>query len=72
VQVDAVAILWLNAKTRTDGKKGAIQGKGWQLLTREDTTTDLQVFKATKYLWGVQNADSMPRQSSYQLSHKKP
>jgi hypothetical protein len=72
VEVDAVAILWLNAKTRTEGKKGSIQGKGWQLLTREDTTTDLQVFKATKYLWGVQNADSMPRQSSYQLSHKKP
>ena len=72
IEVDAVAILWLNAKTRSEGRKGSIQGTGWQLLTKDDTTTDLQTFNATKYLWNCQNADSKPRQATYQLTHQKP
>lgn len=69
--VDAVAVLWLNAKTRTEGSKGAIQGPGWQLVTREDTTRDYELFLATKTLWEAQNKDIRPRQLTYQLTHKK-
>ena len=69
--VDGVAILWLNAKTRTEGSKGAIQGAGWQLVTREDTTRDYELFLATKTLWEAQNKDIRPRQLTYQLTHKK-
>jgi hypothetical protein len=70
-EVDEVAILWLNAKTRTDGKKGAIQGIGWQLVSKADTTEDWELFCHTKKLWEAQNKDATPRQLSYQLSHKK-
>ena len=43
-KIDGVAILWLNAKTRTRGKKGDIQGVGWQMVIREDSTQDLKLF----------------------------
>ena len=69
-KVEAVGILWLNARTRTDGTKGAIQGEGWQLLTREDTTKDLALYEATKMLWKAQNGNVIPRETSYTLKHQ--
>ena len=69
-QVDKVAILWLNAKTRTEGKKGDIQGIGWQLITKEDTMQDYQLFKATHQLWLAENQTSKPKQLTYQISYK--
>ena len=69
-QVDSVAILWLNAKTRTEGKKGDIQGIGWQLITKEDTSKDLDLFNATHQLWIAENATSKPKQLTYQITHK--
>jgi hypothetical protein len=69
-EVDAVAILWLNAKTRTNGTKGAIQGPGWQLITKEDSSEDLRLYEATKALWMAQNENVLPRQTSYQLTIK--
>lgn len=35
--VDGIAILWLNTKTRTNGKGDVIQGKGWQLSIENDS-----------------------------------
>lgn len=68
---DGRAILWLNAKTKTDGKKDAIQGKGWQLLIDEtDVEEDWKKFLATQTLWLARNGSMQPRQTSYQLSHK--
>jgi hypothetical protein len=69
-KVDAVGILWLNAKTRTDGSKGAIQGKGWQLILKEDSTDDIKLFDCTKELWRHQNKNIIPNNVSYQLSHQ--
>lgn len=69
--IDEVAILWLNAKTRTEGKKGDIQGAGWQMVRREDTTKDLELFKATHQLWLAENGGSTPKQTTYSLIHKK-
>lgn len=69
-KVDKVAILWLNAKTRTEGKKGDIQGIGWQMITKEDTSKDLDLFNATYQLWMAENATSKPKQLTYQISHK--
>ena len=73
VNVDKVAILWLNAKTRTDGKNGAIQGKGWQLICKDiaDVASDWDVFQTTYKLWQVINQDLRPKNLSYQLKHKK-
>lgn len=72
-EVDDVAILWLNSKTRTDGKKDQIQGKGWQLCLRshDEQDKDLKLFNHTHALWLAQNEGMVPRQVSYQLTHKK-
>jgi hypothetical protein len=70
IEVDKVAILWLNAKTRTEGKKGDIQGIGWQMIMKEDTLQDSQLFKATHALWIAENQTSKPKQLTYQISHK--
>lgn len=68
---DGRAILWLNAKTKTDGKKDAIQGPGWQMLIDDsDPAEQWEIFQATKKLWDAKNGTMKPRQSSYQLSHK--
>lgn len=70
--IDEVGILWLNAKTRTNGKNDAIQGIGWQLITKPaDQPKDWDLFQATHKLWIAQNGDMQPKKLSYQLSHKK-
>jgi hypothetical protein len=70
IRVNKVAILWLNAKTRTEGKKGDIQGIGWQLITKDDTDNELELFKATHNLWAAENTTSKPKSLTYQISHK--
>lgn len=74
MDVDGVAILWLAAKTRTEGKKGAIQGKGWQLSINKDDNEQAkhwQLFKACQQLWLAENEDQKPRQLFYSLKHKR-
>ena len=73
IECDQVAILWLNAKTRTTGKNGAIQGVGWQLVSRDmkEVKKDYKLFKSTYELWKFMNEDIKPRELSYQLTHKK-
>jgi hypothetical protein len=67
--IDAVGILWLNAKTKTDGKAGTVQGKGWQLILKEDSDKDWELFQACQQLWTAENGDQKPRQLSYSISH---
>jgi len=71
VWLDGVAILWLNAKTRTNGKAGDIQGVGWQMVIREDAIRDLVLFNHTHALWLAQNNGAMPKQFTYKLTHQK-
>jgi len=63
------AILWLNAKTKTYGKDGSIQGPGWQFLTT-DTPTDklLRLFDHTHALWLEENGSAKPRTTTYKLT----
>jgi hypothetical protein len=70
IRVNKVAILWLNAKTRTEGKKGDVQGIGWQLITKDDTDKELQLFNATLNLWAAENTTSKPKSLTYQIIHK--
>lgn len=72
--VDAVGILWLNAKTKTNGKGDAIQGAGWQLVMKsgKEVDDDLELFKHVKTLWEAQNKDIKPRNLTYQLSYVRP
>jgi hypothetical protein len=69
--IDGVAILWLNAKTRTAGKKDDVQGKGWQMVTEMDTSKQWSLFQAVQQLWHAEHEGDKPKEFSYQLSHKK-
>jgi hypothetical protein len=74
MKVDGVAILWLAAKTRTAGKAGAIQGRGWQLCVEKDAAAiakSWRLFQSCQTLWLAENEDNKPRQTTYQLSHKQ-
>ncbi len=71
--VDGVAIMWLAAKTRTDGKAGTTQGKGWQLIIKNDLKEfdkDWKLFQACQALWNAENSDAKPREINYSLKHK--
>lgn len=69
IKIDGVAILWLNAKTRTEKQ---YQGQGWQLVFREEAerANDLDLFKATFKLWKAQNKNLQPKLLQYNISHK--
>lgn len=73
MKIDEVGVLWLNAKTRTEGKNGAIQGEGWQLAIREKKQEhiDWELFCHVHVLWSAQNQDIKPRNLTYQTSYKK-
>ena len=77
-----LAILWLNANTRsypdttplkTGGKRkgsDAVQGPGWQLIEQKEETADLHdLFQCVHALWDKTNANLKPRLTSYSLSH---
>ena len=69
--IDQRAILWLNAKTKTDGKGDAIQGIGWQLLFDPNPADySLSIFKNVHELWKAEYGTLAPRMNSYQLSHQ--
>ena len=72
VKVDNVAILWLNAKTRTEGKKDDIQGVGWQMITKRFSADDYELFMATQKLWQAENKIIKPKNISYAISHRLP
>jgi hypothetical protein len=73
IPIHGVAVLWLNAKTRTEGKNGAIQGEGWQLAIRDEKQAhkDWELFCHTHVLWNAQNGDVKPKNLTYKLSYKK-
>ena len=71
IEVDGVAILWLNAKTRTNGKKGDYQGMGWQMVSKDSSEDDWTLFQAVQKLWIAEHGSDTPKSFSYQLTHKK-
>jgi hypothetical protein len=73
IKIHSVGIVWLNSKTRTEGKNGAIQGEGWQLAIRDEKQAhkDWELFCHTHVLWNAQNGDVKPKNLTYKLSYKK-
>lgn len=72
VKIEQIGILWLNAKTRTDGKGDAIQGTGWQLKLPDRSIIDYwQLFDATHQLWNIEFGTMKPKNTTYQLSYTK-
>lgn len=72
IKADDMGILWLNAKTRTEGKKDAVQGKGWQLVfPPKEYQHYLKLWTHTKALYDEQFGDMKPNLVTYQLSYQK-
>lgn len=71
-KIDGVAILHLNANTRTLGKGDAIQGIGWQLLRKSAAEADelLPIWDAVKVLWRAQNGNLVPKNLTLSLRHQ--
>lgn len=69
IKIDAVGIVWLNAKTRGT-QVNKIQGAGWQMVVKEDSTDDLELFDCTKRLWKSQNKNITPKEIKYQLTYE--
>lgn len=66
-----LSILWLNAKTRGEGRGDAVQGKGWQLLTADRPHAELlRLFNATRNLWLEEHKNDAPRMTTYQITHQ--
>jgi hypothetical protein len=62
-KIDKIAILHLNAKTRSDGKAGSIQGRGWQLkeIGGENEYNKLfKVFMNSYDVWRFENPNWRP------------
>lgn len=71
LEVDEVAILHLNAKIRTENPK-EIQGIGWKLYTApQEHEYYMELFQSTRKLWHALNKNVVPKQMTYQLSHKQ-
>lgn len=70
-QIDEIKILWLAAKTRTEGTGKTIQGVGWQLKEPEYGIDHYYgVFQSVYKLWQEENRDMKPRNTVYNLTHK--
>lgn len=71
IETDGAAILWLNAKTRTNGKKGDMQGVGWQMTVKDNTDKEWELFQAVQKLWNAEHENDAPKDFSYMLSHQR-
>ena len=66
-----LGVLWLSAKTRTDGKGDAVQGKGWQLVEVSNSKERLMdLWEACRKMWHAVNVNVKPRAISYALAHQ--
>lgn len=74
IAVDGCAILWLNAKTKTNGKSGDIQGPGWQLIIKDNDFMNEQykIFECVKQVWLAEHPNDKPKQYCFQTSYEKP
>jgi hypothetical protein len=52
--------LWVKANTRSEGKAGKIQGKGWELKTISDIETNFKMFKNIQEIYKLENPDFKP------------
>lgn len=58
--IERTGILWLKASTRGEGKKDAIQGKGWQLKMVDNIATNFEMFKKIYDVYKLENPDFKP------------
>jgi hypothetical protein len=58
--IEETGILWLKASTRGEGKKDAIQGKGWQLKQISNIESNFKMFMNVYEIYKLENPDAKP------------
>jgi len=60
--IDKTGIMWLKANTRTEGKPGTMQGKGWQVVSSKESHERLfEIFKKTLDIYYYSNPNPAPK-----------
>lgn len=59
-KVTHTGILWVKANTRGEGKKGKVQGKGWELRVVSDIEKNFTMFKNIYDIYKLENPDFKP------------
>jgi hypothetical protein len=58
--IEEVGILWLKASTRSEGKNGKIQGKGWELKVIENIDYNFDMFMKIYDVYKMENPNAKP------------
>jgi hypothetical protein len=59
--IDSCGILWLKAQTRTEGRKGSIQGVGWKIEVTDNVDRMYEMFLKTLDIYYFENPDPKPK-----------
>lgn len=68
--IEGCGILWLKSSARSEGKKGKIQGKGWELKVLEDIDTNFDMFLKVYDIYKMENPDAKPSTETLPISIK--
>jgi len=68
--ITETGILWLKANTRTEGKNGKIQGKGWELKSIGDIEKNFNMFRNIYEIYKLENPDAKPITETLPISIK--
>ena len=69
-KVTHTGILWVKANTRSEGKGGKIQGKGWELKFVNEIDTNFKMFKNIYEIYTLENPDFKPVTETLPISVK--
>ena len=58
--IEGCGILWLKSSSRSEGKKGAIKGRGWELKTIDNIDEKFDMFLKVYDIYKMENPDSKP------------
>jgi len=59
-KITRTGIVWLKASTRSEGKNGKIQGKGWEVKMIDNIENNFKMFKYIQEIYKLENPESKP------------
>ena len=69
-KITRTGILWVKANTRSEGKNGKIQGKGWELKMVDDIDSNFKMFKNIQEIYKLENPEHKPAIETLPLTIK--
>jgi hypothetical protein len=58
--IEGCGILWLKSNSRSEGKKGTIKGRGWELKTIDNIDEKFDMFLKIYDIYKMENPDAKP------------